>query len=101
MTIATTTNAVGRFLAAVEGARVPDCDAWADDAVLDATVPNWRLTRRAPTPSEPSMNAGSPTRAASSSFVASRPPGARWSSTCSPGRSKTCLTPLTTSTSSR
>ena len=46
MTIATTTNAVGRFLAAVEGARVPDCDAWADDAVLDATVPNWRLTRR-------------------------------------------------------
>ena len=46
MTMATTTNAVGRFLAAVEGARVPDCDAWADDAVLDATVPNWRFTRR-------------------------------------------------------
>lgn len=46
MPIATTTNAVGPFLAAVEGARVPDCDAWADDCVLDATVPNWRFTRR-------------------------------------------------------
>jgi hypothetical protein len=46
MTTTTTTNAVGRFLAAVEAARVPDCDAWADDALLDATVPNWRMTRR-------------------------------------------------------
>ena len=46
MTIATGTDAVGRFLAAVEGASVSDCDAWADDAVLDATVPNWRFTRR-------------------------------------------------------
>ena len=46
MTATTTTNAVGRFLAAVEGARISDCDAWADDAFLDATVPNWRMTRR-------------------------------------------------------
>ena len=41
----TTATAVDRFLAAVEAGRIGDCDAWADDAVLDATVPNWRMTR--------------------------------------------------------
>jgi hypothetical protein len=46
MTATTTTNAVGRFLAAAAGARIPACDVWADDALLDATVPNWRMTRR-------------------------------------------------------
>ena len=42
----TTTNAVDRFLQAVEAARIAECDAWADDVLLDATVPNWRMTRR-------------------------------------------------------
>lgn len=38
-------GAVDRFLAAVESGRVGECDAWGDDVVLDATVPNWRLRR--------------------------------------------------------
>jgi hypothetical protein len=41
-------SAVDRFLAAVENAAIPDCDVWAVDAVLDATVPNWRFHRRGP-----------------------------------------------------
>lgn len=41
-----TENAVDRFLTAVTAAAIADCDAWADDAVLDATVPNWRFHRR-------------------------------------------------------
>jgi hypothetical protein len=36
---------VGRFLDAVAAASIATCDAWADDVVLDATVPNWRLAR--------------------------------------------------------
>jgi hypothetical protein len=48
MTATTATNAVDRFLAAVEGAGIPDCDAWSDDAFVDATVPNWRMTLRGP-----------------------------------------------------
>jgi hypothetical protein len=44
--ITTTMSAVERFLAAVEGGRIPECDAWADDASLDATVPNWRMGRQ-------------------------------------------------------
>jgi len=31
------------FLQAVKDAAIPACDAWSADAVLDATVPNWRL----------------------------------------------------------
>lgn len=34
------------FLAAVERATIPTTDAWDDDAVLDATVPNWRFSVR-------------------------------------------------------
>jgi ketosteroid isomerase-like protein len=37
---------VTHFLDAVAGARIADCDSWADDVVMDATVPNWRLSRR-------------------------------------------------------
>jgi len=44
-TPATVTGAgpVDRFLAAVAEATIAGCDAWADDVVLDATVPGWRL----------------------------------------------------------
>jgi hypothetical protein len=35
--------AVDRFLSAIELAAIADCDAWSEDATLDATVPNWRL----------------------------------------------------------
>lgn len=35
--------AVDEFLGAVETAAIASCDAWSADAVLDATVPNWRL----------------------------------------------------------
>lgn len=45
----TETNAVDRFLSAVTSAAIADCDAWADDARLDATVPNWRFHRRGAT----------------------------------------------------
>jgi hypothetical protein len=40
---------VDRFLAAVRTATIDDCDAWTADAVLDATVPNWRFHRRGAT----------------------------------------------------
>ena len=40
------TGPVDRFLAAVSTASIDSCDAWADDVVLDATVPNWRFHRR-------------------------------------------------------
>jgi hypothetical protein len=36
------TDAVGAFLAGIEGAAVPD-DIFCEDALLDATVPNWRF----------------------------------------------------------
>jgi hypothetical protein len=42
-------TAVDRFLAAVSSASIRDCDAWSDDAILDATVPNWRFHRRGAT----------------------------------------------------
>ena len=31
------------FLHAIESATIPGCDVWGPDAMLDATVPNWRL----------------------------------------------------------
>jgi hypothetical protein len=34
---------IDTFLQAVKDAAIPACDAWSADAVLDATVPNWRL----------------------------------------------------------
>ena len=38
---------IDRFLAAVTSASIPAADdVWAADAVLDATVPNWRMTIR-------------------------------------------------------
>ncbi|MCW2752640.1 MAG: hypothetical protein JWQ32_51 [Marmoricola sp.] len=40
-----TMSAVDRFLTAVQAAAIADCDAWAEDATLDATVPNWRFHR--------------------------------------------------------
>jgi hypothetical protein len=39
----TGTPAIDRFLHAIQTATIPGCDAWSADAVLDATVPNWRL----------------------------------------------------------
>ena len=46
MTTSTTTDtAVEGFLAAVRGEHA-DSGVWADDAVLDAVVPNWRMTVR-------------------------------------------------------
>lgn len=36
-------SAIDEFLTAVETATIAGCDAWCADAVLDATVPNWRL----------------------------------------------------------
>lgn len=38
-------SAVDRFLEAVCSGRIDECDAWAPDATLDATVPNWRFHR--------------------------------------------------------
>lgn len=40
------TTAVDRFLDAVRTASIGDCDAWALEATLDATVPNWRFHQR-------------------------------------------------------
>jgi hypothetical protein len=42
------TPAIEKFLHAVETATIPGCDAWAADATLDATVPNWRLHATGP-----------------------------------------------------
>jgi hypothetical protein len=39
---------VDAFLAAVERGAMDSCSVWAPDAVLDATVPNWRLRRSGP-----------------------------------------------------
>jgi hypothetical protein len=39
----TTSLVVDEFLKAIESAGISGCDVWAADAVLDATVPNWRL----------------------------------------------------------
>jgi hypothetical protein len=36
-------SAVEEFLHAIENAEIASCHAWSDDAVLDATVPNWRM----------------------------------------------------------
>lgn len=34
---------ISEFLKAVEAAAIEQTDVYSDDAVLDATVPNWRL----------------------------------------------------------
>jgi hypothetical protein len=40
-------DVIDRFTAAIEGATIPDArDLFADDAVLDATVPHWRFAVR-------------------------------------------------------
>jgi ketosteroid isomerase-like protein len=41
-----TSSVVDAFLKAIESAAIPSCDAWSEDATLDATVPNWRLHAR-------------------------------------------------------
>lgn len=38
-----TSDPIGDFLNAVEAAAIHDTDVYAEDAVLDATVPNWRF----------------------------------------------------------
>jgi hypothetical protein len=40
---------VERYLAAIEGAAMTDCDALGPDMTLDATVPNWRYQVRGST----------------------------------------------------
>lgn len=37
-------DCVGDFLDCIEAASMPHCLAFADDVVLDATVPNWRMS---------------------------------------------------------
>lgn len=37
---------IERYLGAIEGATMADCDALASDVLLDATVPNWRFSVR-------------------------------------------------------
>jgi hypothetical protein len=37
------TDPIDRFTAAIETATIPAADVFAPDAVLDATVPNWRF----------------------------------------------------------
>ncbi|HEY3810267.1 MAG TPA: hypothetical protein VGL49_02440 [Acidimicrobiales bacterium] len=37
---------VGRYLAAIEAASIPACDAFSPEVTLDATVPNWRFSVR-------------------------------------------------------
>jgi hypothetical protein len=39
-------RSVDRFLAAIEAGTAPPTGVFADDALLDATVPNWRFTVR-------------------------------------------------------
>jgi len=43
-----TTSVIDTLLKAIEAAAIPSCDAWDDDATLDATVPNWRLHATGP-----------------------------------------------------
>lgn len=43
MTDSDSKGAVDRFLAAITGASMTDCDAFSANAVLEATVPNWRF----------------------------------------------------------
>ena len=38
------TTAIDRFVQAIERAEIPGSAVFAPDAVLDATVPNWRYT---------------------------------------------------------
>jgi hypothetical protein len=38
------TDPIARLTAAIENATIPAADVFAPDAVLDATVPNWRFT---------------------------------------------------------
>jgi hypothetical protein len=44
--VTTMTDPVSRFTAAIESATIPTAEVFAPDAVLDATVPNWRFTVR-------------------------------------------------------
>jgi ketosteroid isomerase-like protein len=37
-------HAIDRYLAAIEGASMPGCDAFSPDVTLEATVPNWRFS---------------------------------------------------------
>jgi hypothetical protein len=47
-TTSNTTSAVDRFLAAIAAGRGIPVDLYTPGATLDATVPNWRFTRRGP-----------------------------------------------------
>jgi hypothetical protein len=38
-------NPIDMFLDAVVAGSIQTCDAWADDVVLDATVPDWRFRK--------------------------------------------------------
>ena len=45
-TTTSTQTAIDRMLAAIISTKIDACDAWTDDAILDATVPNWRFHAR-------------------------------------------------------
>lgn len=45
MTTSANTTAIDRLLAGIEAATIPE-DVFSDQAVLDATVPNWRFSVR-------------------------------------------------------
>lgn len=48
MTNRTTSETVDLYLAAIEAGDMNSCTVWADDVVLDATVPGWRFVCRGP-----------------------------------------------------
>jgi hypothetical protein len=41
-------SVIDTFLHAIESAAIPSCEAWSEDATLDATMPNWRLRATGP-----------------------------------------------------
>lgn len=43
--VANTATVITEFLEAARTATIPDVRLWSEDAVLDATVPNWRYHR--------------------------------------------------------
>ena len=61
------TPVIDTFLAAIEHARIGDCDAWSADATVDATVPNWRMELRGADAIRASTGAGSPIQGGSRS----------------------------------
>ena len=45
MPVSEVTDPINVFLQVIADGKVDDCEVWADDVRLDATVPNWRFVR--------------------------------------------------------